>query len=254
MPKHALITGASRRIGIAAAVARRLAPDGWNITTTCLRSYDAEMPWGSAPDEADDLIREIRAHDIIATLYEDDLSDPHAPARIFDAAEASAGMVDALVNVHTYSTHGGLVDVSADEFDRHIAVNSRGTLLMMAEFARRWRGEPGTGRIVNFTSGLPLIGAIAYAASKGAIEWLTISAAGELAPRGISVNAVNPGPNDTGWMPPELYAGINARSPMGRVGTPQDAAELVAFLVSPVSGWITAQVLNSNAGWSKLLA
>jgi 3-oxoacyl-[acyl-carrier protein] reductase len=122
----------------------------------------------------------------------------------------------------------------------------------MAEFARRFNGTRGAGRIVNFTSHLPLTGEIAYAASKGAIEWITVCAAAELAPKGITVNAVNPGPNDTGWMSADLYEQIRSQSPLGRVGTPQDAADLVAFLCSEKSRWISGQILNCDGGYDAL--
>jgi NAD(P)-dependent dehydrogenase (short-subunit alcohol dehydrogenase family) len=101
-------------------------------------------------------------------------------------------------------------------------------------------------------SGPPLRGEIAYAASKGAIEWLTLSAAAELAPRGIAVNAVDPGPTDTGWMTAEVAAAIAAQSPSRRVGRPEDAAELLAFLCSERGGWINGQVLRSDGGFSTL--
>ncbi|MGH3304159.1 MAG: SDR family oxidoreductase [Streptosporangiaceae bacterium] len=93
---------------------------------------------------------------------------------------------------------------------------------------------------------------MAYAASKGAIEWITISAAAELASAGITVNAVNPGPSDTGWMSEELQAWHAEQSPLGRTRKPADTAELVAFLCSEHSGWITGQILSSDGGWSTL--
>lgn len=133
-----------------------------------------------------------------------------------------------------------------------MAVNARATLLLSAEFARRFREPPGSGRIVNFLSGPPLVGEIAYAASKGAVEWITFSTAGELASRGIAVNAVNPGPNDTGWMDEETAAFVRRRSPMGRIGTPHDVAGLVAFLCSDGARWITGQVLTCDGGWDRL--
>lgn len=103
---------------------------------------------------------------------------------------------------------------------------------------------------MSFTSNLPQTGAIAYAASKGAIEWLTVSAATELGRDGITVNAVNPGPNQSGWMTAEIEKEAAARTPPGRVGKPEDAAGLVAFLLSNEGGWVNGQVISSDGGHS----
>jgi 3-oxoacyl-[acyl-carrier protein] reductase len=207
---RALVTGANG--GIAPAVAAALERDGWEVV-------------GTDVDHAD-------------------LGDSAAPARIFD----ELGPFEALVTCHAVSELGGLLEATADQIDRHLIVNARGTLLLMAELARRLRGD--WGRIVNFTSGLALPCEIAYAASKGAIAWLTISAAVELGPRGITVNAVDPGPTDTGWMDDDLREAIAGATPLGRVGQPEDAAELVSFLCSERAGWITGRVLRSDGGFS----
>ena len=246
----ALVTGVSRRAGIAATVARTLARDRWDVAATCWRPYDTTEPWGSNPEEAEQIVDELRGLGVKAALHEDDLSDAAAPARIIAAAEAAVGPLTALVCVHAHSETGGLLETDAEQLDRHLVVNVRGTALLMAEFARRFGGEHGTGRIVNFSSGLPLAGEIAYAATKGAIEWMTISAAVELGPRGITVNAIDPGPTDTGWMSSELRESAERATPLGRVGQPQDAAELVAFLCSERAGWITGQILRSDGGFS----
>jgi len=115
-----------------------------------------------------------------------------------------------------------------EDFDRHMAVNARAALLLSAEFARRFREPPGSGRIVTFLSGPPLVGEIAYAASKGALEWITFSAAGELAGSGFTVNAVNPGPNDSDWMDEETAAAVRHWSSMGCIGTPDDVAPVLS--------------------------
>lgn len=232
----ALVTGASRKAGIAAAVARALARDGWTLTLTGYPPHDAREGWSSEPEEL--------AAELGASWHEDDLADPQAPPRIFDAA----GPVTALVNVHAHSELGGLLEATPEQLDRHWAVNARGTALLMAEFVRRFRGDGG--RIVNFSSGLPLAAELAYAASKGALEWITISAAAELAPRGITVNAIDPGPTDTGWVSPELRDRLEAEMPFGRLGRPEDSAALVAFLCSPAAAWITGQVIHCDGGWS----
>jgi 3-oxoacyl-[acyl-carrier protein] reductase len=179
-----LVTGVSRRRGFGAAIAARLGSDGWNVYTTGLRAYDDQMPWGRDDEQHVD--------------EEADLSDVGALTRVVAAAETALGGLEALVIAHTVDPGGGLLDMTPELIDRHMDTNVRATLLLMKEFASRFAGAKNGGRMVLFTSGLPQLGAIAYAASKGAIEWITVSAATELGPRGITVNAVNPGPNQTG--------------------------------------------------------
>lgn len=239
-----LLTGATRRAGIAAAVARALVADGWKLALTGFPPHDAQEGWSSEPEEL--------AAELGAAWHEDDLGDPAAPARVLDAAEKAVGPLGALVSVHAHSETGGLLDATPEQLDRHWAVNARGTALLIAEFGRRFIGEPGTGRVVTFTSALPLAGELAYAAAKGALEWITVSAAAELARKGITVNAVDPGPTDTGWLSPELRRRIEAEMPLGRLGRPEDCAGLVAFLCSPAGGWITGQVIHCDGGWSSL--
>ncbi len=242
-----IVTGASRRVGIGAEVVRVLAADGWSVFTTWWTDYDASMPWGTAAGEVAELLASTGA-----TGIEADLGQPTVPSDVFDAAEAAFGPVRALVNVHTYDPGGGLAEIDGESLDRHLAVNVRGTYLMCREFARRYTPDSGPGRIVNFLSGPPLVGSVAYATSKGAVHWMTLSIAGELAPRGITVNAINPGPTDTGWMSPELLTRLTEATPAGRVSTPNDAARLVRFLLSEEGGWINAQFLHSDGGFSEL--
>jgi 3-oxoacyl-[acyl-carrier protein] reductase len=241
----ALVTGVSRRDGIAAAVAARLTRDGWAVAGTGWPAYDELEPWKARPWEIDELL----AEGALAAWNEVDLADPGAATRAVAAAEGAVGPLTALVNVHTRSREGGVLDTTAEEFDLHLAVNARAILLLTAEFARRFRGEPGAGRVVNFTSGA-VHGEVAYGASKAAVERITVAAAVELAPSGITVNAVDPGPTDTGWISPELHRRLEETIPLGRVGLPSDVAELAAFLCSDRGGWITGQILRSDGGAS----
>lgn len=247
--KMAVITGVSRKIGIGTAVARALAEVGCNIFTTYYRPYDATMPWGSQADEAESVIAELRQMGVKAAGLELDLSDPAAPAALFDAAEAALGPVAILVNNATYSVNDGVAGLTAVHIDHHYAVNVRGMMLLCAEFVRRFQGE--WGRIINLTSGQgagPMPDELAYAATKGAVDAFTVSLAAGIAGQKITVNAIDPGVTDTGWMPPDLYAHLLARSPMGRVGQPEDAARLIRFLASPEAGWITGQIIRSRGG------
>jgi 3-oxoacyl-[acyl-carrier protein] reductase len=165
--------------------------DGWSVATSGWRAYDASEAWGSQPEEAEEIGG--------GSFIEVDLSDPDAPAQVLSAAEEAIGPLTALVIAHTESRQGGVLDTQAADFDRHVSVNARSVLLLAAEFARRFRGEAGSGRIVAFTSNA-VHGEVAYGASKAALERIVVAAAAELGPLGITVNAINPGPTDTGWM------------------------------------------------------
>jgi 3-oxoacyl-[acyl-carrier protein] reductase len=146
----------------------------------------------------------------------------------------------------------GFERLDAATIDVHYAVNMRAAMLLAAEFARRFSAGEG-GRIINITSGQglgPMPEELAYGATKGAIEAFTRSLAPAVAPKGITVNAVDPGPTDSGWITPELRDVLLPRFPMGRLGTPADAARLVAWLASPDGGWVTGQVIHSRGGFN----
>lgn len=246
----ALITGATRKIGIGVAAARELARAGFDIFITTFLPYDARMPWGVGQDEPGEFITELQALGVRAARLEIDLSLPESPVQLFDHIEATFGSVDVLVNNAAYSVNGGIDDLTAEMIDRHYAVNMRGMLLLCHEFVRRWRKTSG-GRIINLTSGqglTPMPDELAYIATKGAVEAVTLSLSAAVMSRGITVNAVDPGATDTGWIPPDLYAHLTAQSPAGRVGQPEDAARLIRFLASDDAAWITGQIIRSRGG------
>lgn len=246
---NALVTGAGRLNGIAAAIARELARGGANIFITWFHPYDAAQPWDSQPEEPEVLLNELVSLGVQAGGCQFDLSDPESIPRLFDLAENTLGPISILVNDAVVSENGGWEILDSGQFDRHYAVNLRAAGLSCAEFARRC--PPGGGRIINLSSGQglgPMPDELAYAATKGGLEALTVSLSPALARKGITVNAVDPGATDSGWIPPELRASLMATSPFGRIGQPQDAAYLVRFLASPAAGWITGQIIHSRGG------
>ncbi|MBK8900954.1 MAG: SDR family oxidoreductase [Anaerolineaceae bacterium] len=249
----AVITGVSRKIGIGAAIARALAEVGCNIFTTYFRPYDATMPWGSQADEASQLIAELRQMGVEAVGIELDLSQPTAPAELFAVVQERFGRANILVNNATHSVNGGIAELTPVDLDNHYAVNVRGMALLCQAFVRQFAGEKWVenGRIINLSSGQsfsPMPDELAYIATKGAVEALNLSLSAALARQGITVNAIDPGITDTGWIPNELHEQFVAQAPMGRIGTPEDAARLVRFLASPEAGWITGQLIRSRGG------
>jgi 3-oxoacyl-[acyl-carrier protein] reductase len=249
--RTALVTGASRRGAIGAAISRALAADGFDIAFTYWSAYDRDTGEGLDDDGPASLRTDIEALGRQAVAIEMDLSDPVAPRRLLDQVERAIGNLVVVVNNAAYSTREGIDGLDAEILDRHYAVNLRATALITAEFARRWSGRDG-GRVINLTSGQslgPMPDELAYVASKGAIEAFTLSASPTLARRGITINAVDPGPTDSGWMSEELKRQLAPRFPLGRIGQPEDVARLVAFLASEAGGWITGQVIHSEGGF-----
>lgn len=248
--KIALVTGASRRIGIGAAICRELAAAGFDIAFTHWTPYDRGSTWGADEDGPEALANELAALGVRVASISADFMLPETPALLLDQVIHEFGFPRLLVNNAAYSAQDDYRTLQAASLDAHYFVNLRATALLSVELARRWPG--GSGRIVNMTSGQslgPMPGELAYAASKGAIEALTLSLSAGIAPLGITVNAVNPGPTDTGWMTDDLKAILEPKFGLGRIGQPADAARLVAFLASDAAGWITGQIINSEGGF-----
>ncbi len=245
----ALITGVGRTVGIGAGIAAQLAASGWNIAFSYWTAYDQRMSWGVEAAAADTVGRGLAQRGAAVAAIEADLCDPTAPAAIFDQVERRLGPVTALVMCHCESVDSGILNTTIESFDRHFAVNARASWLLIQEHGRRFRAGHGAGRIIALTSD-HIVGNLPYGASKGALDRITLAAAQELAHLGISSNVINPGPVDTGWMTDPIRASGIRQTPLGRLGTPQDTANLVDFLCSPQGQWINGQLLLSNGGFA----
>lgn len=241
-----LITGAGRRAGIAAACALALARDGWNVGLSCWRPYDRSSDPRSADEEPEQLVEELRRLGVRTELAVADLESASAPAALFDALEPALGPFTALVAAHCRDVELPLLESTAEELDRHFAVNARSVALLIQEFARRLPGDDG--RVVAFTSDAVRHN-VPYGSSKGALDRIVLAAASELGPRGIRANCVNPGPNETGWIGEDLRHQLLSRAPLGRLSLPGDSADLVSFLLSPRGGWVSGQILHSDGAF-----
>ncbi|NGM87121.1 SDR family oxidoreductase [Parapusillimonas sp. SGNA-6] len=236
----AIVTGASR--GIGAAIATRLAKDGLTVVVN----------YAGSAREAEKLVANIEAAGGKSIAAQADVSDASAVARLFDTAESTFGGVDVLVNNAGIMRLAPMADTDDALVDSQIAINLKGTINTLREASRRMRDG---GRIVNLSTsvvGLKLETYGVYAATKAAVETLTGILSKELRGRQITVNAVAPGPTATSLFldgkSPELIERLAKMNPLERLGTPDDIAAAVAFLVGPDGGWINGQVLRANGG------
>jgi 3-oxoacyl-[acyl-carrier protein] reductase len=240
--KVAIVTGASR--GIGRAIALRLAQD--NIAVVVNYAHRAS--------DADDVVQAIEAAGGRAIALQGDVANASDCARLFDATETEYGGVDIVINNAGVIQPGTTMLADTDDalYERIFAINTRGTFNMLRLAATRMRAN---GRIVNFSSsviGLALPGYAIYAGSKAAVETFTNIFAKELRGKGISVTAVAPGPTATDLFmegkTPELVERLGKMAPLERLGTPEDIADTVAFLVGPQGAWVNGQTLRVNGG------
>ena len=248
-----LVTGASRRVGIGAGIARQLAAAGADLVLQSWSPHDAGQPWGEDPEGPASIAAECEAMGATVTQVAADFADPLAPAQVMQQAVSAHGHVDGVVANHARGMAGTLETIDAAELDLSFAVNARATALLVKEFAAQHDGRPG-GRVVLFTSGQHRGGMPAelpYVLSKGAIQQMTASLAAHLAPRLITVNCVNPGPTDTGWADEAGERWVRERMPQGRWGRPDDAANLVLWLLSDQAQWVCGQTIDSEGGFSR---
>ncbi len=217
-------------------------------------SHDAAQPWGAEPGGMDAVLSGLGGVGRCLDHIEADFAEPDAAVATLDRAVARFGAVDILVANHAHSSHQALQELTVAELDQAWAVNVRATLMLVQAFAARHDDDRPGASVVLFTSGQhlgPMPGEIPYAASKGALHQITLTLADALAVRRIRVNALNPGPTDTGWAGEDLTAKVSQASPLGRWGTPDDAAAVVAWLVSDDAAWVTGQVINAEGGFRR---
>ncbi len=251
MTRTALITGVGRRRGIAAGLAAGLAADGWNLLLSFWRPYDERLGLAAGPDDPQRIAGELSELGVTVELAEVDLADPTGPDALLELAVQRLGPLDALVLSHCESVDSSLLTTTVESFDRHYAVNVRASWLLLAGFARQL--PPEGGSVVALTSDAT-VDNLPYGATKAALDRLVLAAGHELGARGLRANVINPGPIDTGWMSEELRARLVTMQPSGRLGTPEDTANLVRFLLSERGRWINGQLLHSNGGfpWGRL--
>ncbi|MCL6289110.1 SDR family oxidoreductase [Streptomyces sp. ID03-2B] len=235
----AVVTGGSRGIGRESA--ERLAADGFAVVVN----------YAGNRTEAEAAVAAITAAGGEAFAQQADVADEVAVAALFDAAEETFGGVDVVVHAAGVMALAPLAELELDTLDRMHRTNIRGTFVVDQQAARRLREG---GAIINFSSSvlsLSLPGYTAYAATKGAVEAMTLILARELRGRDITVNAVAPGPTATALFldgkDEETIARMAAQPPLERLGTPQDIAEVVSFLAGPAR-WVNGQVLRANGG------
>jgi 3-oxoacyl-[acyl-carrier protein] reductase len=238
--KTAIVTGGSR--GIGAAIARRLAQDGVQVAVNYSRS----------PDAAEHVVGEIQAQGGIAFAVHANMAEPAQIQQLFARTQEQFGSLDILVCNAAVAAYGSLDKLTLEDYERTFAVNVRGVLICLQEAAQRMNDG---GRIIAISSGAalacpPNMGI--YNASKAAIEAFTKTFAVELGSRQITVNAVAPGTTETEMLreaiPDNVLPQLIANTPMGRLGTPEDIADVVAFLASDEARWVTGQVIAASGG------
>ena len=239
-PRVAIVTGGSR--GIGRETVRRLAADGYAVVVN----------YAGNKDEAEAAVAEATAAGGQAVCVQADVADEHAVALLFDAAESTFGGIDVVINAAGRMYLAPITEMDLGALDSLHRTNIRGTFVVAQQAARRVR--PG-GSIVLFSTsavGLGVPTYAPYAASKGAVEAVTMILAREMRGRDVTVNSVAPGPTATALFLDGKDAvaieRLAAQPPLERLGAPEDIAEVVAFLASPAGHWVNGQIVRANGG------
>jgi 3-oxoacyl-[acyl-carrier protein] reductase len=243
--KVAIVTGASK--GIGAAIAKGLAAVGASVVVN----------YASSREGADRVVAEISGKGGKAIAIQADVSKAADVRRLFDETKKAFGSLEVLVNNAGVYAFARLEEVTEDEFHREFNINVLGVLLTSRE-AMKYFG-PGGGSVINISSiasTSPMPTAAVYSATKAAVDTITRVLAAELGPRNIRVNAINPGGVETegvhsmGIIGSEFEKQMVARTPLGRLGQPDDIASVAVFLASEASGWMTGETIAVGGGFS----
>jgi len=234
--KTALVTGASR--GIGRAIAERLAADGAGVVVNYARNEQL----------AHEIVKAISANGGKAIAIQADISKPAEIRRLFSEAEKAMGRLDIVVANAGVHISKPLIENTEADYDYIFDINAKGVFFTLQEAARR---VPNGGRIIVVSTGgtkMHFANMSLYLGSKAAIEQFTRSLALELGPRNVTVNVLSPGFTDTDMMPEQYREYGASLSPFNRVGTPQDVADVSAFLASDAARWVTGQNLQAGGG------
>ena len=234
--KIAIVTGASQGIGL--AVAKRFFGDGANLVLTYLPAHGS----------AERVMEQVGAVADRALVVAGDLRQAEFIASLFDAADRRFGTTNIVAAVAGVNLNRPVVDTTEEDYDRIFSINTRATFWIFREAARRISNG---GRIIGTSSSMVLQGRAGhalYSASKAAVEQFVRTLAKEVGGRGITVNAIAPGPTDTAMVSQLSRDTAPAITPLGKLGSPAEIADVVAFLASEDARWITGQVVGVNGG------
>ena len=251
--RAALVTGVGRSRSIGAGLAVGLARDGWDLALGYWTPYDDRLGYERTPEDPGRVAEQCRALGSNVVLLPGDLTDVDVPDQLVTSAARELGPLSALVMSHCESVDSSILTTSVDDWDRHFAVNARATWLLIKAFANQLTEAPGArrrgarqDRRVDQRPHRPQHALWRQQRGHGPDRhrrgW-------ELADLGVRANVINPGPIDTGWMSEEIRAMGVADTPAGRLGSAEDTARLVRFLLSEEGSWINGQLLHSNGGF-----